>query len=258
MNTDNITAIKIMRKAVGRFDKRLTIGPACWSHYDLLWIHEGSVILYIGNNRQTITIEAPAGILICPNVPFSGRSKSPSAIASICHFTMYEKECAKEHDDNTHYLINGSNAYAIQHMVKLLNQDLGTNSTASNRLLHSLLDLCTHTPPRVQTERLQVAWLYAEQNLDKIRTLQDVASTIGLSESAFRMLHRDHHPISAGQHLKGLRLRRAEYLLITTRHSIAEVARSVGYTHIESFCTAFKKFYKQTPARYRASNKWFA
>ena len=103
-----------------------------------------------------------------------------------------------------------------------------------------------------------MAWGQAAQNLHRMRTLADVAALLGLSESALRALHRRAWNTSAGEHLRELRLTRAEELLVSTDLSLAEIAQAVGYGHATTLAGAFRQRRGKTPGQYRHWSNPFA
>ncbi len=256
---DDRLAIRILRQEAGRFDQRLAIGPARWQHFDLLWIHEGEVQLDVGESRQKVLLAAPAGILMLPDAPFSGRTVTPSASASICHFEA----------DGHHPAKSGSgfilpNEHDVFHLQNLINLSLSyaerdVVADIRGRLLLAILDCFAASPTSVApATRLDRAWRQAGDNLNLIRSLTDVAAAIGLTESTFRALHKKQFGGSAGQHLRELRLSRAERLLATTGDTVASISKTVGYAQPESFSHAFSTTRGRTPAAYRAWCKRFA
>ena len=54
-----------------------------------------------------------------------------------------------------------------------------------------------------------------------------------------------------GEILQHIRLRHAAHLLDSTRTPIKEIAAQVGYSDTSAFVAAFRRFYKQSPLRYR-------
>jgi len=102
-----------------------------------------------------------------------------------------------------------------------------------------------------QDDRLVQAWRQTADNLHRVRTLADVAALLGLSESTFRALHRAALHTSAGEHLRELRLTRAEELIVGTELPLAEIARAVGYRHAATLGSAFRRRRGKTPGEYR-------
>lgn len=259
----NYGDIQLLRQGTGRFDHRFKVGPAKWPHHDLLWINEGSVKLWIGSEPEAITINAPAGLIIFPDTPFHGTAINGTADASINHFKILDSVEGLEFlsDSDGYCISTSSTSFHIQYLVRLALR-YGEESKPlliQKRLLLAILDCFTQEGETgLEKSRVKRAWRNARQHLSNIRTLSDVADGIGLSESAFRRLHRQVHETSAGNHLRELRLTRAEELLVTTGLSVAKISIEVGYAHPESFSAAFSKSRKQTPATYRKLSERFA
>lgn len=251
----------------GRFDKRMPIGPVQWAFHDLLWIHEGRALIEFPASGAKIEIVAPGGVLILPNTPFSGRAVGAFATASVCHFI-----CHSLQDDP--FLTPGhmhpaqGEVLHVQNLVRLAMM-LARNNRPDDmcrrqRLLRTILD-CFHdapdqsvSPAPVDRSRLESAWELAENHLEKMRTLSDVAGLIKINESGFRAMHRKAWKTSAGEYLRNLRLRKAEELLATTGFSIGEISQQVGYAHAETLSAAFKKTRGKTPGQYRRWSNPFA
>jgi len=243
----------------GRVNRRMPIGPVRWSFHDLFWVHEGTVRLEFPELQAKVELVAPAGTLILPGTLFQGATAGAFATASICHF---------EQEDGAHHpgylLPDPAEALHIQSMLRLA-MDLAQRNRAEDlprrkRLLLALLDAFGAPPaPRSETEdRLATAWRQAGQNLHRMRTLEDVAALLGVSESTFRALHRKAWHNSAGEHLRELRLSRAEELITGTDKSLAEIAAAVGYQHATTLNAAFRARRGKTPGEYRRWSNPFA
>lgn len=254
--------IVLKEHRLGRFDRRMPIGPAQWAFHDLLWIHEGGVRLDVGNSSG-IALNAPNGILILPGTNFSGTATGGFATASICHFAW-----ADAPQGPGHMLPRPGEAMHVQAMLRLSLDLAGAEASASlqrrRRLLVAILD-CFDLPgsalPQQSPEKDQgliAAWRQAGMTLQKMRTLSDVAALMGIHESALRARHRRHYGTSAGSHLREMRLRHAEDLLSTTRYTIAEIALLVGYGHAETFIAAFHRSRGCTPGAFRHRSNPFA
>lgn len=247
---------------LGRFDKRLPIGPVQWTFHDLLWIHEGSVDLHFPGLDTRLVLVAPAGVLILPGTAFSGGASGAFATASICHFTA---PCPAGPGI---MVARPGEALHIQNLLRL-SLELARRPNAENiarrqRLLVAILD-CFGSPEQdstqlssAQEERLAMAWRQAAVSLHKMRTLSDIAALIGVHESALRTMHRKVHLNSAGNHLRELRLKRAEELLASTGYTIGEIAQLVGYGHAETLSAAFQKSRGRTPGQFRHWSNPFA
>ena len=254
---DNIT---LGDHRFGRVNRRMPIGPVRWPFYDLFWLHEGTARIYFPEQNATLDLVAPAGVLILPGTLFRGATVGAFATASICHF-----ELAGDDERPGWLLPRGGEALHLQNMIKLAmelaRRDRPDEVARRKRLLLTLLDGFAPAAPAASTTldgRLATAWRQAAQNLHRMRTLADVAALLGISESALRALHRDAWHMSAGEHLRELRLTRAEELIVSTDKTLAEIAEAVGYRHAATLSAAFRARRGKTPGEYRRWSNPFA
>lgn len=244
----------------GRVTRRMPIGPVRWPFYDLFWVHEGVVSLSFAEQGEALELVAPAGVLIYPGTLFSGTTGGAFATASICHF-----ELACPSSGPGWLLPRPGEALHIQNMLKLAMElarhDSPLEGRRRKRLLLALLDSFASggSPPAADAHgRLAAAWHQAGQNLHRMRTLSDVAALLGVSESTLRAMHRRAWHTSAGEHLRELRLTRAEELIVSTDKPLVEIAEAVGYRHAATLSAAFRDRRGKTPGQYRRWSNPFA
>ncbi len=84
-----------------------------------------------------------------------------------------------------------------------------------------------------------------------ISALAEMAS---LSTEYFTNLFTNLIGVSPKKYLDGCRLRHAGLLVRRSSASIETIATNCGYSNAAYFCRAFKKFYHQSPRRYREDN----
>jgi hypothetical protein len=109
--------IRILRQDSGQFGRRFQVGPVRWPHFDLLWLHEGGVVLEIGSSEKCIKLIAPSGALIFPKTLISGRAIGDFASASICHFVGGSFEGSDR--ENGFLLPYELNAFHVQNLIQL-------------------------------------------------------------------------------------------------------------------------------------------
>ena len=237
----------------GRVNRRMPIGPVRWPFHDLFWLHEGTAHLSFPEQDAAIDLVAPVGVLILPGTLFRGETSGAFATASICHFEL------GGHGAGPGWLLpRPGEALHIQNMLKLAmelaRRDRPEDLPRRKRLLLSLLDgfaPVTTTAIADVDDRLSSAWRQAGQNLHRMRTLADVAALLGVSESTLRAMHRRARHTSAGEHLRELRLTRAEELIVGTDKTLVEIAEAVGYRHAPTLSAAFRIRRGKTPGEYR-------
>lgn len=83
--------------------------------------------------------------------------------------------------------------------------------------------------------------------------LSAIASSIGMSESAFSHFFRKKTNRSFVDYLNDIRIGHASKLLYETSHSISEICYASGFNNISNFNRIFKRKKGQTPSQYRNS-----
>jgi AraC-like DNA-binding protein len=247
----------------GRANRRMPIGPVRWPFHDLFWVHEGHVVLTFPDLGGRLDLVAPGGVLILPGTLFQGTTLGQQANASICHFAAPE---GGRFSQPGFMLPNPGEELHLQGLIRLAmhlaHNNRDTDLPRRKRLLVALIDgfgfADTATASSVDEDRLAIAWKQAGQNLHRMRTLADVGALLGISESALRALHRKAFGTSAGEHLRELRLVRAEELLVSTDRPLGAIATAVGYGHASTLTAAFRKRRGKTPGEYRHWSNPFA
>jgi AraC-like DNA-binding protein len=85
-------------------------------------------------------------------------------------------------------------------------------------------------------------------------TIQKLAHKLGLSVRQTERTIQQYYGISFTQKKTKARMTAAVYLLSTTSMSISDIARQVGFSSLEHFCTVFKKSYNVSASEYRSSH----
>src|SRR5258705_2656826 len=100
-------------------------------------------------------------------------------------------------------------------------------------------------PPRV----LQRVRDYVETHLEDSISLQDLASTAGLSTSHFIRAFKQSEGMTPHRYLLQRRVRRALGLLAETTLALSEVAKASGFADQSHFCRQFRKLVGTNPSR---------
>lgn len=253
--TSDDIRLTVFRQAYGLFKAKSRIGPACWSHHDILWVHSGALRLRTQDSAWRELV-APSGLWIPPDTRFDGIAGGRPVRASITHFQM-----SRDDTLNLPLMPDPAVRHRLQAMIELSQSyaSEGVSGDLRGRLLAAILDAFGHAPEaQAHADPVDAAWFMAEARLSEMRGIGDVAALIGLSESAFRARHRKRHATSAGQHLIALRMAAAEQALATTNLTVQAIARDVGYGHPESFFHAFRRHTGRTPSEYRKGATLFA
>lgn len=104
---------------------------------------------------------------------------------------------------------------------------------------------------RLQQERLQLMLSRIHQNYTDDLTLKQIADAAHLSVSeCTRSFKRSIH-MTPYNYLVKYRINKSCELLQSTEHSITEIARRVGFSHVNHFIQSFKKHRDMTPKEFR-------
>lgn len=109
-----------------------------------------------------------------------------------------------------------------------------------------------HQPvPRGSLLEPTLAWI--EDHLKDDLTLEAMAARCGMSTRTFSRRFREHTGTTPLQWLLRTRVRRAQYLLEHTDHSVERIATQAGFGSATAFRERFKRVAGTTPQAYRAA-----
>lgn len=96
---------------------------------------------------------------------------------------------------------------------------------------------------------------YMEENYELDLSLKDIASVAGMSPTYFSRFFKKHTGETFYCYLNKIRLYYSYKELINSDSAITEIALNNGFPNVKSFIEIFKKFYGNTPAKYRKNLK---
>lgn len=106
-----------------------------------------------------------------------------------------------------------------------------------------------------KSRRIAKVCEYIDKNYQSHISLSDVATLIGMSESAFSHFFKKRTNRSFVSYLNELRIGYAMKMLIETTHSVSEISYMCGFSNISNFNRIFKKMLGNTPSEYRTSTQ---
>jgi AraC-like DNA-binding protein len=241
------------------------IGPAKWPHFDLLFVHRGTVAMDFPGLSQALILAPQSGLLIWPNTHFQGRVVGRRALVSIQHFAVlasarepFDRLLGKHNGFNRQAPLNGAWVeQCVRRALAMAEEEGGEADHLSLRrsLLHLILmdggylsDLKQNQAERIDKEAL-TRWLVTQ--LADNPGIPELAQWVGLSPSRFRTIFLQEHGLTAGRYLSICRMREAKRLLAETDEPIKAIATAIGYADAVVFHRAFKLRVGQTPAVYR-------
>jgi AraC-like DNA-binding protein len=105
-----------------------------------------------------------------------------------------------------------------------------------------------------QREKLLSIMGYVQTHLHNRDLLDDVARAHHYSKSYVSHFVKDSAAISFSNVVTASRVMHAERLLLTTDHTMREIAAQSGFSDVKYLTRCFLDWFKQTPADYRATN----
>lgn len=94
-----------------------------------------------------------------------------------------------------------------------------------------------------------------KNNLNVLRTVSDLALTVGCSEKALNAVFLEAFACSAFDYMRRTRMERARHLLARTRIPIIQIASDLAYSSAANFSTAFKTVVGVNPRAYRQAQQ---
>ncbi len=261
------TAIEFLSHARGQFNSDWAVGPARWRWFDILFIHDGRVSIWL-NGADQANLTGPQAILIYPDTPFVGHADTSLVTASVQHFRFTDgvqrlPECLRTLAGQSHgfELFSPEAGALAEHDVDRAIRLAEARPSAS--VYDMRLAMLTIVLTQLQTpsllastvgagdRRLETLIQWLSERLDKRTSLDDMAGYLAMSASHFRAVFRKHCGLSPGKFLLQMRMDQAARYLAETVMPIKEVARRVGYDDVAHFYRAFKTRHGQSPGAHR-------
>ncbi|CAM5641585.1 Transcriptional regulator GlxA family with amidase domain OS=Streptomyces violarus OX=67380 GN=FHS41_000266 PE=4 SV=1 [Streptomyces violarus] len=177
-------------------------------------------------------------------------------------FPQVEVEPDVLYVDNGQILTSAGAAAALDLRLHMIRRDLGS-AVAANIARMSVMPLereggqaqfIVHEhPPVPRGSALEPLLEWIEDNLAHEVTLGTLAERAGMSERTFSRRFREQTGTTPLQWLLRARVRRAQYLLENTDHSVERIARQAGFGSPTAFRERFRKVVGTTPYAYRTA-----
>lgn len=128
-----------------------------------------------------------------------------------------------------------------------------TTTVDSLNTLFSVLSSIQNTNEKkpTETDAITVALHYLENNYSEEIDVAALASRLGFSRAYFSTLFAQRTGEAPYRFLTKIRMEKAKEYLSNSRHSVEEIAYSVGFSCIGRFCSLFKKYTGLSPLQYR-------
>ncbi|WP_329140086.1 AraC family transcriptional regulator [Streptomyces sp. NBC_01476] len=164
--------------------------------------------------------------------------------------------------DNGQLLTSAGAAAGLDLCLHMVRRDLGS-AVAADAARLSVMPLereggqaqfiVHQQPPVPKGSLLEPVLSWIEENLGQDLTLEAMAARCRMSERTFSRRFREQTGTTPLQWLLRSRVRRAQYLLETTDHTVERIAEQAGFGSPTAFRERFKRVCGTTPQSYRAS-----
>ncbi len=164
-----------------------------------------------------------------------------------------------EYEERT--LSKGSSSRAIAYVGITCQEQMYWGAGIDEDIIRaSILALCSaaNRLPQLAEEkshkddRLVAMQNYIQHHYRDI-SLSSIAAAFGLSETYISRYIRDKSGKTFGEHVTGVRMKKAKAMLRNSSMTVEAIAQSVGYPSVEHFNRTFKKRFSMTPMQYRNS-----
>lgn len=108
---------------------------------------------------------------------------------------------------------------------------------------------------RISQSRFRRMTMFIEENYRRRLTLDDIASSVGVSKREALRCFQCSVPLSPIEYLNKYRLKQASNLLLYTSRSITEIAEITGFESTSYFDRLFKREFRTTPRKHRNALK---
>lgn len=132
-------------------------------------------------------------------------------------------------------------------------------SIALHRLGHILLTECKRSREDGNYERQELktrdhvkkAIAYMESQYENEMSLKEIAAYIGMTPNYFARFFKQSTGETFYNYLNDIRLYYAHRELVSSDHSVSDIAYNNGFPNVKSFIETFKRTYHTTPAQYK-------
>ena len=215
--------INCLKNAYGEFNATSHIGPACFAHFDLIFIHQGTVKIRMLNEHE-IHLQSGQALLIYPRTHFVGHTVTPWTQCSVHHFKTDAPDYAQK-NAGFEVFTAGPLPSIEQDIQRVAMLASAKQSNLIKKMQGSVMQLILFqlqiehdTEARLEVRQSEfmplIQWL--GNNLDKPIALDDMARKAKRSPSHFRALFKSQMGIGPGSYFLSLRLNEATRLLRET------------------------------------------
>lgn len=260
--------LKCRYNSFGIFNDAYKIGPARWKYFDLLFVHDGHIVIWPQEKRRQ-ELTTGQSILIYPETEFYGYSIAEATHVSVQHFSIEHLQGLPDELKRIAGRKNGFEFFAthpdgqverdIERLVNL--RQKGQPGRVEEEMMSSVMFLVLMGIWRAQNatdvgrdDVFGELLSFMDRNVDRNISLEEMAKVCGLSASHFRAVFRKRFFQSPGNFFRRIRMNAAAKKLCETASPVKEIAIQSGFDTLPNFYRAFHGVYRISPAEYRRKN----
>jgi len=226
--------------------------------------HGGIELIYVRSGKCAVSMEGqnfPGGpgtlYGIPPGIPHD-QTHTEMTETWFCRFRTREKENKTEWDSS--FALETARDYWIEHwfgdVLELCAQSLQSAGGGLIDLILKRMDSLENKNRMDASipENVLYAMDFIRKNHASQITLVDIARHVGLSVSRLKTVFRQSVGTSPVQYLQGVRLQKAERMLLSPYWRISEVSEACGYPDACYFTCLFRKKHGVSPGEFRRRN----
>ena len=129
------------------------------------------------------------------------------------------------------------------------------------KINHNLISLllltieCSERPQKTELSNdIKSILDYIDQNFTNIISIEDLSKISSLSDSRIKSKFKEQIGIPPGEYIIIKRLEYAKQLILTENCNFDEIAQRCGFADRYYFTKVFKKYFNQTPSKWRTEN----
>lgn len=236
-------------------------GPAIRNHFLFHYIISGKGQL--DTNEQIYELKAGQAFLLCPGQisTYYADKDDPWVYTWVEFDGLRARECMTlaglSETQPIYFPIAGENQ-VHNLMIQLLDNAekapirlIGVGMILLDEIVQTSKTKITAGNKRLRDFYMKEATTFIDANFQRDLSIEEIAQACGLNRSYFGRLFKDTMGESPQQFLLHYRMSKAAELLKSSKISIAEVGRSVGYENQLHFSRAFKSVFGIPPMEYR-------
>ena len=205
--------------------------------------------------------------MLAPNLPHKERTLSdkPRYIAVFIspEYMEHQRKLFDPQLDLGHFAFNDKGTSEICDISRRIISELCQNKKGKAAVLEALQTelcqtllrnlFCDRDSGEIPAARPDLNHIIGEvyQQLDEPVLVENLAKSLGYSESSFQRLLKKETGSSPKKYVQNLKLQAAKRLLQRTIRPISDIALECGFSTPSHLSTQFKRHYKETPLEYR-------